>query len=346
LALIEQQTSTTKADSLFGLFYTISQIFNNNTQFSNNTSIASSTLIDYINYFNAQLPEVNKLFYSFTPFPVSLSLTIDGISGIAVGSIIRLPTDRLPLLYRYLDPEAEDDSFNQAKVAFVVFGVDHTVDDRGWFTNLTCQMVMMPRQSDANKAEDELKGNTKVDNNKDQEIKDVENSDVEDIPRPPQTEEISRGIKLAQNLMKDLGINKTQASGIVGNIRAESNIIPDRVQGAGTKVGSLKIDGTTGYGYSQWTYPTRQQSLANFAQSKGIDYKTTRLTDDINYGFIIHEFTKEGEFISVLNRLKNTTTLQEATNIVLTQYERPADQGATEQSRRLTLAQQILDKLA
>jgi hypothetical protein len=54
-------------------------------------------------------------------------------------------------LYRYLDPEAEDDSFNQAKVAFVVFGVDHTVDDRGWFTNLTCQMVMMPRQSDETK---------------------------------------------------------------------------------------------------------------------------------------------------------------------------------------------------
>jgi len=132
--------------------------------FPKDTSQAKKLLADFITYFNGlnNKSNVNKLFYSFTPFPLTLNLTIDGISGIAVGSIIRLPVDRLPLLYRYLDPE-DSDSFNQPKVAFVIFGVDHNVDDRGWFTNLTCQMVMMPRQSDADKAEDELKGNTKVD---------------------------------------------------------------------------------------------------------------------------------------------------------------------------------------
>lgn len=163
LALIEQQTATKKNESLFGLFLIISQIFNNSTSFPNDTSLASDTLADYINYFNAQVPSVNKLFYSFTPFPMELSLTIDGISGIAVGSIITLPIDRLPLLYRYLDPD-DRPSFNKPKVAFIVKGVNHTVDDRGWFTDIPCQMIMMPRESDAKKAEDELKGNTKVDN--------------------------------------------------------------------------------------------------------------------------------------------------------------------------------------
>jgi N-acetylmuramoyl-L-alanine amidase len=162
LKLLDSERKNNLRDSLYYISNVLEQI-KSNAEFTSDTSTAKKLLADYINYSTTNKPASNKLFYSFTPFPLTLNLTIDGISGIAVGSIIRLPVDRLPLLYRYLDPEAEDDSFNQAKVAFVIFGVDHTVDDRGWFTNLTCQMVMMPRQSDADKAEDELKGNTKVD---------------------------------------------------------------------------------------------------------------------------------------------------------------------------------------
>jgi hypothetical protein len=342
---LEQQKLNNLRGSLYSIYYILQRIHDNNISFPSDTSQAKKTLTDYINYYTSNKPSVNKLFYSFTPFPLTLNLTIDGISGIAVGSIIRLPVDRLPLLYRYLDPEAEDDSFNQAKVAFVIFGVDHTVDDRGWFTNLTCQMVMMPRQSDAKKADKELEGNTKVDSDKDKEIKDIEDTDATSIPRPPQPEEISKGVKLAQDLMKDLSLTKVQASGIVGNIRAESNIIPNRVQGVGTQVGFLKLDGTTGYGYSQWTWESRQKSLATFAQSKGINYKTTQLSDSINYDFIIHEFTKETEFINVLNELKNTNTLKDAVNLVLFKYERPENQLEPEQNKRLALAQQILNKL-
>jgi hypothetical protein len=343
IALLDEKKRNNLKDSIYYVSDILERIRSNGT-FPSDTSTAKKLLADYINYSTTNKPANNKLFYSFTPFPVSLSLTLDGISGIAVGSIIRLPTDRLPLLYRYLDPE-DKDSFNQAKVAFIIMGVDHTVDDRGWFTNLTCQMIMMPRTSDETKADNELEGNTKVDSDKDQEIKDIKDDDTTSIQRPSETEEISKGVKLAKDLMRDLNITKVQASGIVGNIRAESSIIPDRVQGVGTQVGFLKLDGTTGYGYSQWTFSSRQQSLATFAQSKGINYKTTPLNDSINYGFIIHEFTKEPEFINVLNKLKNTNTLKDAVNLVLFKYERPENQLEPEQNKRLALAQQILDKL-
>jgi N-acetylmuramoyl-L-alanine amidase len=159
---IEKSNSDNLKISLDSIYTILQQIKDNNTSFPLDTSQAKKVLNDYIGYYSSTKPSVNKLFYSFTPFPVSLSLTLDGISGIAVGSIIRLPTDRLPLLYRYLDPE-DKDSFNQAKVAFIITGVDHTVDDRGWFTNLTCQMIMMPRKIDETKADNELEGNTKVD---------------------------------------------------------------------------------------------------------------------------------------------------------------------------------------
>jgi hypothetical protein len=343
LKLLNDDKKNNLRDSLYYISNILEKI-RSNAEFPSDTSTAKKLLADYINYSTTNKPANNKLFYSFTPFPVSLSLTLDGISGIAVGSIIRLPTDRLPLLYRYLDPE-DKDSFNQAKVAFIIMGVDHTVDDRGWFTNLTCQMIMMPRTSDETKADKELEGNTKVDSDKDKEIKDIEDTDATSIQRPSETEEISKGVKLAKDLMRDLKITKVQASGIVGNIRAESSIIPNRVQGVGTQVGFLKLDGTTGYGYSQWTFSSRQQSLATFAQSKGINYKTTQLSDSINYDFIIYEFTKETEFINVLNKLKNTTTLKDSVNLVLFKYERPENQLEPEQNKRLALAQQILDKL-
>jgi hypothetical protein len=182
IALLDEKKLNNLRDSIYYISDILEQIRSNGT-FPSDTSTAKKLLADYINYSTTNKPANNKLFYSFTPFPVSLSLTLDGISGIAVGSIIRLPTDRLPLLYRYLDPE-DKDSFNQAKVAFIIMGVDHTVDDRGWFTNLTCQMIMMPRTSDETKADKELEGNTKVDSDKDKEIKDIEDDDTTSIPRP------------------------------------------------------------------------------------------------------------------------------------------------------------------
>ena len=163
LKKIESQKINGLNNSLFGLFLVITRIYNNSMHFSKDTSLASKTLTDYINYFNAQVPSVNKLFYSFTPFPMELSLTIDGISGIAVGSIITLPVERLPLLYRYWDPD-DTPSFNKPKVAFIVKGVNHTVDDRGWFTDIPCQMIMMPRTSDETKVDEDL--NSKDTDNK------------------------------------------------------------------------------------------------------------------------------------------------------------------------------------
>jgi hypothetical protein len=118
---------------------------------------------------------------------------------------------------------------------------------------------------------------------------------------------------------------------------------PDRIQGPGVITGKLKIDGTTGYGWAQWTFQARQQDLANFATSKGVNYQTTNLTDDINYGFVIKELT--GNLSYVLPKIKATTTLEEAVNVVMTEYELPKDQSTLSLNKRKNFAQQVLDKL-
>ena len=67
------------------------------------------------------------------------------------------------------------------------------------------------------------------------------------------------------------------------------------------------------------------------------------LTDDINYGFVIKELT--GNLSYVLPKIKATTTLEEAVNIVMTEYELPKDQSTLSLNKRKNFAQQVLDEL-
>ena len=141
--------------------------------------------------------------------------------------------------------------------------------------------------------------------------------------------------------MKDLNITKTQASAIVGNLIAESGLYPDRIQGPGIKLGKLKIDGKTGYGYAQWTSKDRQSLLSEHALSKGVNPNIQPLTDDVNYSFLLKELKSS----TATNKLKTKTTLRDSTNVILTKFERPKDQGEGALQQRTSYAQQILDKL-
>jgi hypothetical protein len=124
---------------------------------------------------------------------------------------------------------------------------------------------------------------------------------------------------------------------------AEGFPYPDRIQGNGIKVGKLKINGTTGYGWAQWTSPNRQQALADYAKSKGVDYTKTNLTDDINYGYLVSEFPKL--FSSVLADLKKTTGIRQATSLILKRWESPKDQSDNVVTFRTGFSNQVLGQM-
>lgn len=153
---------------------------------------------------------------------------------------------------------------------------------------------------------------------------------------------IDKGAEVACRLMVDLGLTNFQAAAIVGNLSAEGFPYPDRIQGGGVRRGKLKIDDTTGYGWAQWTSRSRQQGLANFASSKGINYQTTNLTDEINYGYLVKEF-KDTYLTST--GLKSTTTLRSATEVILKKFERPRDQSNAVVTERTARAQQFLSNM-
>ena len=157
------------------------------------------------------------------------------------------------------------------------------------------------------------------------------------------SEEVKKGAGIANKLMIDLGLTNFQAAGIVGNIRAESSITPNRIQGSGFRVGKLTINGKTGYGYAQWTSKGRQENLANFAKTKGVDYKNSELTDDINYGFLKEELN--GRYNNALKNLKATTDVRQATDTILKQYEKPADKSETALDKRTNYAKEVMDAM-
>ena len=156
-------------------------------------------------------------------------------------------------------------------------------------------------------------------------------------------------------LLDKLG-NEYGVAGLMGNIYAESGLRSNNLQNAyETKLGYTDATYTTavdngsytnfvhdsaGYGLAQWTYYSRKQALLDYAKAskKSIgDY-------EMQLGFLYKELS--GSYASVLSELKNAKTALEASNAVLTKFERPADMGTAVQNKRASFGQKYYDKYA
>jgi hypothetical protein len=65
--------------------------------------------------------------------PLKFNATLDGIGGIIIGNVFKLPKERLPRGYK------------DANIAFVVMGEDQDITSgQDWTTKITGQMIMLP----------------------------------------------------------------------------------------------------------------------------------------------------------------------------------------------------------
>jgi hypothetical protein len=65
--------------------------------------------------------------------PLKFNATLDGIGGIIIGNVFKLPKERLPRGYK------------EANIAFVVMGEDQDITSgQDWTTKITGQMIMLP----------------------------------------------------------------------------------------------------------------------------------------------------------------------------------------------------------
>lgn len=157
------------------------------------------------------------------------------------------------------------------------------------------------------------------------------------------------------NFLKSKGLNDFAVAGIMGNLYAESALNPRNLQNSYEKklgytdntytaavdngsYGNFVRD-SAGYGLVQWTYWSRKQGLLDYAKS--VQKSIGDLTMQLEY------LWKELQgYTKVMATLKRAKSVLEASNAILTGYEKPANQGAAVQQKRAGYGQTYYKKYA
>lgn len=90
---------------------------------------------------------------------------------------------------------------------------------------------------------------------------------------------------------------------------------------------------------AQWTYWSRKQALLEYAQ------KTKKSIGDLAMQLEFMWKELQG-YTSVMKTLKAATSIQMASDAILTGYERPADQSSSVKSKRASYGKKYYDKYA
>lgn len=169
---------------------------------------------------------------------------------------------------------------------------------------------------------------------------------------PNNTNELSNEEKL-YNFLKSKGLNNFAIFGLMANIFAESGFRSNNLQNSYEKKFGLNDDQYTakvddgsydnfvrdkaGYGLAQWTFWSRKQALYDFIKSKGASIGDF----DLQCQYLWNEL--QG-YKSVMNVLNNATSLRQASDVVLLEYEKPADKSEAVQLKRFGYAEDLYNK--
>ena len=150
--------------------------------------------------------------------------------------------------------------------------------------------------------------------------------------------------------------NDYGTAGLMGNLDAESGLRSNNLQDTYSREFGLTdtqytaavdngtytkfINDQAGYGLAQWTYWSRKQNLFNYAKSKNKSIGDL----EMQLEFLIKEL-KESYTNSVYNVLKNASSIQEASDAVLMNFEKPLN-AASYKNKRASMGQTYYNKYA
>lgn len=164
------------------------------------------------------------------------------------------------------------------------------------------------------------------------------------------------------NFLRDHGLSEAGTAGLMGNLFAESGLRSTNLQstyekrfgltdsaytaavdegkyrygGYSTAAGSFAHD-NAGYGLAQWTYWSRKQALYKAAKARG-----TSIGDlETQLSYLISEL-KTG-FPAVYKALGVATLVKESSDIVMTRFEKPANQSDSAKNLRASYAKKYYD---
>lgn len=160
------------------------------------------------------------------------------------------------------------------------------------------------------------------------------------------------------NWLKRKGFNDYAASGILGNLDAESGLNPQNLQdscqvrlgltddvytnhvNSGVYTRTQFMQDASGYGLAQWTWHTRKAALYDYAKSR-----CKSIGDlEVQLEFFCKELSES--FPGVLSGLKAAKSVREASNLILLKYECPADQSVSMQNKRTNMSKTYYSRFA
>ena len=156
--------------------------------------------------------------------------------------------------------------------------------------------------------------------------------------------------------LKKKGLPEYGIAGLMGNLFAESGLNPRNLQnsyentlGMNDNAYVAAVDNGTytnfvrdkaGFGLAQWTFWTRKQGLLDFAKASGKSIGDLYMQLD----YLWQELTQS--YPGVLAVLKTASSVFEASNAVLLDFERPANQSQQAQEKRAAYGQRYYDQFA
>lgn len=172
-------------------------------------------------------------------------------------------------------------------------------------------------------------------------------------PTPPTTTVDTA--KTIWDFLTGKGLNACAVAGIMGNLYAESALSSINLQNTYEKKFGLSdtaytqavdngsytnfVKDCAGYGLAQWTYWSRKQALLAYAQ------KVKKSIGDL--GMQLEYLWQELQgYTAVMKTLKAATSIQVASDCILTQFERPANQSDAVKTKRAGYGKVYYDKYA
>lgn len=154
---------------------------------------------------------------------------------------------------------------------------------------------------------------------------------------------------------KSKGFNDYAIAAIMGNLYAESALNPINLENSYEKKLGYNDESYTkavddgsytnfvydsaGYGLAQWTYYSRKANLLKYAKKKGTSIGNLFMQLE----FLLDELQS---YSKVYNVLKSAKSIKEASDVILVDFERPADQSNANKERRADYGKKYYDKFA
>lgn len=148
--------------------------------------------------------------------------------------------------------------------------------------------------------------------------------------------------------------NPYAIAGIMGNMKAESNLLPNNLQSAYEKSLGMTdeqytkavdngtytnfIHDSAGYGLVQWTYWSLKEDLYNLCKERNKSISDIQCQLDCLYQQLTNN--------KLLGSLNSTTSVRAASDIFLTKFERPKDQSEKVQIARANYGQKFYNQFA